>query len=528
MKTSDLAGHPAGTPVEHSTTRKGRARVTWTLLTLVLLVAGAVRLHQALRPDVVGDEMLHLPSFRNHYGESDVYPIFRERLETPGGLSESVRPFLRSYYGLGPLAQRSLLVLMDGHPPFHPVLMELVQVATYDALWLMRALSVFASLAAVFLAFRLGRELVDSSVGLWTAALLSVALVPAFFGGVARSYAFVDVAAAWFYLCALRACRGGTFVDAHVLGAAFLWQLVQWFSWPFVGASLGCLSFFAWRSGLPALRLVRRLALYTAGSVALLGYLFAQSRNPTLRQAGALAFDPGEALGLLTKLAPTSWLSLTSDGAALGGALMAALLVGVGLMKARKVVSHRATEVACLWAPVLTGSALLLLTPGHVRHLCGFEVTFCLLMALGVRALVQAPIADWSALAWAVIGALVALTRSAPYHALHDDPAPGFVATAPLLRAEIERTGQWVSYPYFVADSYYRSLRGVQPPAQPQSMDEFESLLRREAPMTVLMYREAPLDPALRSLLVPVARVDGLASIYRLSRGAAASPSASP
>jgi hypothetical protein len=42
--------------------------------------------------------------------------------------------------------------------------------------------------------------------------------------------------------------------------------------------------------------------------------------------------------------------------------------------------------------------------------------------------------------------------------------------------------------------------------------------------MTVLMYREAPLDPDLRSLLVPVARVDGLASIYRLSRGGDASP----
>lgn len=510
----------------------GQVRVGWTLLMLVLLIAGALRLEQALRPDVVGDEMLHLPSFRNHYGQSDVVPIFRKRLEAPGGVSESVRPLLLDYYELGPLAQRSLLVLMDGHPPFHPVLMELVQAATYDGLWLMRALSLVASLAGVFLAFLLGRELFDVTVGLWTAALLAVALVPVFFGGVARSYAFVDVSAAWFYLCALRACRRGEFIDGRVLGAAFLWQLVQWFSWPFVGASLGALLVFAWLRRSAAPRVVRiaprTMALYVASSLVLLGYLLVQSRNPTLQQAGALSFAPGEAPGLFARLAPTSWFELLHDGAAAGGAAVAMVLAGVALARARQLIADRAIEVVCLWAPALTGGLLLVLAPDHVRHLCGFEVPLCLLIVLGLRAVVRAPLAVWGALAWALAGGVAAVSRGAPYHAMQDDPSPGFAATAPLLRKEIERSGRWVSYPYFVADSYYRFVGQVPPPEQPQSMAEFARILQRGAPVTVLMYRDVPLAPELRARLVPVLRVDGLASIYRLDANFAAAPAELP
>ncbi|MHC4766824.1 MAG: glycosyltransferase family 39 protein, partial [Planctomycetota bacterium] len=168
----------------------------WFLAAMVLLTGltlytrGAAPWQEAL----TNDEMLHLESWRNRYRTDDIYPVFLDRVEAQGMLEGERLELLEKAYHGSTLVQRGLLVLIDAHPPTYPLLAEVLEALTHSSLDAVRIVSAIASALAVLFAYRLGRDLRDTALGLWLAALFAIGFLAQVHAGIARPYVLTHLA----------------------------------------------------------------------------------------------------------------------------------------------------------------------------------------------------------------------------------------------------------------------------------------------------------------------------------------------
>ncbi len=171
-------------------------RNPWFVIALVLLtgLTAFTRLAAPGQTTVTNDEMHHLESWRNRYRTDDAYPLFLERLEGSGMLSEKRLELVRKAYHASPLVQRAFIVLVDPQPPGFPIMAEIIEATTRSSLLALRIPSVIASILAVWLMYRLGRALRDPTLGLWLAALLAIGFLTQVYAGIGRPYSIAQFA----------------------------------------------------------------------------------------------------------------------------------------------------------------------------------------------------------------------------------------------------------------------------------------------------------------------------------------------
>jgi hypothetical protein len=482
------------------------------------IVAGAFagRLYYAATLDPHQDEMLHLPSFRNHYGSSDIYPVFKARLDSGSGLPRQIVPLARKFYAQGELAQRSLMVLIDGHPLLHPLAMELVQWLTYDSLATMRAISVLCSVLSVPIAWIVGRRLGGPCAGLFAAALLAGSAACCYFGAIARTYALSELGVLGVLLAATAPDNGEGYLNTRLMLAAVFGQMTHWLAWPVIGPVVLCAAIFDLVDGNRLADLLRRSWCYCLISVSLLGYLAIQRVNPTLKNVGTMTWNLPESFGRFASIAPTGcavWFPRAGVVAAI--VLVGMAIVGAAISRRTETKTEARTWVLVVAAPLAGAFAVLILGPGQNRYYLPAAVPFVIASALCFRSVSTAVPAIVASVLLAA-GALIAflMPQNDPFRS---PSLPGVTASADDIRAELARTPRWVAFPYYLADRLYRSLEGCPSPAQPQNEAEFEAFLRAGLPATVITLK-AKVDKwkdAIDGALEPVLDIDRSVTCYR-------------
>ena len=173
-----------------------RERGLW-FLAAVILLAGLTLYTRGTAPwqeALTNDEMLHLESWRNRFRTDNIYPIFLEKAERRGLLEGKRLEVVERAYNSSTLFQRGLLVLVDVHPPTFQVLAQVLEALTHSSLTTVRLVSAIASALAVLFAYRLGRELRDSSLGLWLGTLFAIGFLAQVHAGIARPYTLTHFA----------------------------------------------------------------------------------------------------------------------------------------------------------------------------------------------------------------------------------------------------------------------------------------------------------------------------------------------
>lgn len=444
----------------------------WLRVGLVLLVlfAASTRLPAPWRADVTNDELHHLESWRNRYRTDDVYPLFRERIRRAAFLSESTRDRAERFYALGPLAQRSLLVLVDPQPPLFPLTAEVIEASTGSSLTALRLTSVCASCLALGFAFLLGRELRGPPLGLWLAALAGAGAYVQLYAGIGRPYAWTHAGVIGLALAYVQDCRRPA-GDApwRLLLTALVVQSIQWLVWPVVACFL--LAALARRRASGWKRLLRWSWWYALLSCGLLVEMAVQLMNPTIsaqsrRPSLAALFEQVSLGGPFASLTgPAGW-TLTLGCLA----FLALLALGAWRLRAEAEIAR--------WARIGLGAALLasLLTPVLVGTSQRFMVCY-----LTLPSLVAGLGAAWLAGRRATLAAcalLALLLGSALLRPL--DPYAWYLRetrwSEVAARLEEERRDEpWGSFPYFFANCLYPYRTDL---PEPIHFDEGESFRR--------------------------------------------------
>jgi hypothetical protein len=487
----------------------------WAIL-LILTLGSLSRLQYAVTTDAHPDEMLHLPSFRNHYDSSDIYPVFRARLECPTSMPEKLVQFLRRYYETGPLAQRSLLVAMDGQPLLFPLMMEAVQAVTYDSLIAMRFVAVAGSIGAIITAWLVGSRLGGPSVGLCFAGMIAGSAASSYYGALARSYAWSELGLLTLLMAAACHTDRGNALSSKLMAAALFTQSTHWFAWPIVGVVIAFALTLDLIDRATVGTILRRGWWYVAGSCVLLVYLALQRINPNLQKAGVFKWNVREAFEALTQVAPiggASWFPQISIFAT--AALVALAILGASIsLSANSYINRRQWLLAVL-APLIGAMTVMLLTPAFSRYYLTATVPISLAVSLLMTSVPALPSAI-VAICITASGAFMPFVLPKTCDPYLSEWLPGSSHVAPCVREEILRTGRWVSFPYYFADRLYRELPECPAPYQPQTKQELVAYLGKGLPTTVIAFtnvRDWCLD--VRGELREIIRVDQGVVCYR-------------
>jgi hypothetical protein len=258
----------------------GSSEGVWTRrLVVALLVALAVGtpLPAPWRAEVIGDEMIHLESWRNRYRTDDMLPLFRLRLERHPGFSAAEKAAIERAYFASPLVQRMTFLLADQPSPTFSVIAETIEWLTRSNLVALRSASVVFSFGALVLAFLLGRELKDDALGLWLAALLAMGPLPQIFAGIGRPHALSQLAVLGVVLMFVRDVRRGEPSPRRFLATALFAQTTHWAGLAIVGPLVISALVRRYLAGASLYRLCRQAWWYAAASVRLLGLFKVQS-----------------------------------------------------------------------------------------------------------------------------------------------------------------------------------------------------------------------------------------------------------
>lgn len=457
-----------------------RATKRWYIqigLILLVLIAIATRFPAPWRMEVTNDEMLHLKSWRNHYGTNSIFPLFVARLQS---LPKSrLNQQLIDLYNRGPLFQRGFLILTDGHPPTFPSLMEAIQTFSNSSLIAQRTVSAVMSLASIVTAFFIGRKIKDDALGLCLSTLFCVSATGQIFAGIARPYATGELT----LLLAILAFAKDTIEKPSsprlLLIFALIAQSLQWFNWIPVGILVAAALIRRCRGGATVGQLLRQTWGYALASLLLLAYAYGQTKNPTL----ANRFGGRSFLAFwidFTAASPLSELGrFGSPGFSIGAAIFVLLILGGALalfIRGRENLNYRA--VAGPFLIVLAVCAIMMpICPVGPRFLIPFMVMPILLAGICLREAAQSAEATGAA-AISVLLILGGLSLVFPA-----DPYDRFVPTdqrysalATELAGRLQPGDIWIAYPYFLGDRLYR-YAAIPAPIQPQSPQEMTRAL---------------------------------------------------
>ena len=451
------------------------------VLALIAVVALGTRVPAPWRVDVIGDEMLHLESWRNRYRTDDVLPLFRARLEQNAKLPPAAKRLLLHLYRTSPLFQRSLMA--SGHPaPTYCVLAESIEAATHSSLLALRGPSVFFSLAALVVAYYLGKELRDDALGLWLAGFLAISPLPQIYAGIGRPHALSQLAQLSVILLFAKEVRRGYATPWRLLAGALAAQTTHWAGWALIGPLVFGELIRRRLGGVSVRTLLRQTWWYVAGSVGLVGVYVAMTTGNSAYDANVGFRGPWRLWEYVCVASPLSHMMSLGEPWlwAAGGAFVG--LIAAGLVAAfDPTYELRYVRWPFATALVLVCAAGVVMCAG-TRHVLVYTPMPLVLSAMGARRLFGAGRVSLGALAavLAVFAPWSLFWAEDPYkHVLTNDPKYSRIAAD--LRAGLGPGDVWFTFPYFYGNPLFQY--GPFPePTQPLGVPEFhEALAKRPA-----------------------------------------------
>ncbi|MHC4785663.1 MAG: ArnT family glycosyltransferase, partial [Planctomycetota bacterium] len=463
----------------------------WFLAAMVLLTGltlytrGAAPWQEAL----TNDEMLHLESWRNRYRTDDIYPVFLDRVEAQGMLEGERLELLEKAYHGSTLVQRGLLVLIDAHPPTYPLLAEVLEALTHSSLDAVRIVSAIASALAVLFAYRLGRDLRDTALGLWLAALFAIGFLAQVHAGIARPYVLTHLALILVLYAFVRDEVVHERPPWRFLLACLFAQSTDWPVWavifPLVAiviirrfrrGGLGAVVKETWWYAALSVLMLPILALHLARGVA--GHHLAERSLGTAWYCYSLA----------SPFASLDWVLSVEPGSFLSPAAILMLLVaiaGVACVVAdaaffREVpgsgLGLQSVRLGVVAALVVSVALSIFGVRGHVEMILIFMVVPTVFAAAGVRWLLRTEGASRVAVvATLVIFAVfrVGWPEDPRHRALLDTD---YAAVAERIRAELGPGDIWIAFRRNRADCLYR-YGPLPEPVQPLTVEAFREFL---------------------------------------------------
>lgn len=459
--------------------RAGWRPRSWERIAVVLLVfvALATRLPAPWGPEVIGDEMLHLESWRNRYRTADMMPLFQRRLDLNARFSTQQKQTLRDLYQGHPWFQRLLLVQSDPPSPTYSALGEVIESLSHSNLLALRLPSVVFALLALILAFFLGRMMGDDVLGLWVAGLLAIGPLPQLYAGLGRPHGLAQLAllGVIYAFAAERRYRYPSPWRFWVV--ALLAQTTHWSSWAIIGPLVLGEMVIRLREGTSLWQLIRQTWWYALGSVALVGVFLLQATGTSA--FGANVGFPG-VLTLWEYVCRASPFGHLGRFGAVGlwiSGLAFVALVAVGLW----AMFHRTDALRSARWPMLV--AVLVSVWGTcvmcagVRHMMIYATMPIVLAGVGARSLFPSRESAAAGLA-AVLVVFTTLSlwgAEDPYRTIlvHDSR---YSEIARDLHSALKPGDVWISWPYFAGSPLYRY--GPFPePILPLTEQEFQQAL---------------------------------------------------
>ncbi len=463
-----------------SATASSVGRWVWVVALLIGALALSTRLAAPWRTDVINDEMHHLQSWRNRYGTDDIYPLFLQRLEASGKLPARRLEQVRKIYHAHPLIQRGLIVLVDPQPPLYPILAEFTQWLTASSLLALRFWSVFFALAAVWVAWRIGRDWLSPAAGLWMALLVCLGATSQFYAGIGRPYALTQLTillVIWGFI----ARRRGKLSGGGFLALALLAQSTQWMAWSVV---LPLVVADGW---LTAKASRRAYGVYAACCALLAGYMGVQLMNPTVSQQGGLR-SLGRVAWCYAVAGPFSNLGGLGQPFFIAGGILFAVLV---LAAAGFLLRRRDAILTGLCLATLGGLAAAIVIGVEVRFAVSYATPALVLagftlhhasLRLGRRA--GGVVLAATTL---LLGGQMLVWPEDPYARIDTYDVP-WSQVAGLIRRDIGPGGRWIAFPANVANNVYRYLPpGFSEPVMPTSRRGLEETLRQTPGVWMLL-----------------------------------------
>jgi hypothetical protein len=452
-----------------------RAVLLW--LTVVLLIASALatRLPSPWRLEVTNDEQHHhLQSWRNRYRTNDVFPVFFDRLQETHQNSRQVKKLLAIYHAHPELVARSLFILIDPQPPLWPVLAETIEAISHSSLVLQRIPPLIASLAALALAYLIGKRLGGMDLGLWLSGLFTIGLLSQVYAGIARPYALAQCLVLAVIYCFILQRQQNKKSFALFLFIALLAQSSQWMAWAVIGPFVCVELFCQYKLDHSIRRLVASAWWYLIASALLLIEMAAQLRNPTISNQ---AHRPG--LSELTTA--IGWASPFSQFLVMDhrlqslsiGLFLCLLVLSTALVLRPAVIPNKYIR-AGLFLALVTSLLSPILLGATTRFLMTYLIVPTIIMAAGICTLLATQWLRQIVLGAVllVFGVLSIIHLSRPYfYKVWSEPRFSVIAND--LRSQLQPGDPWMGYPYFVADNLYR-YGPLPDPLLPQSEDELE------------------------------------------------------
>ncbi len=483
---------PSDGPARYAVPVSARPRGIWFVVAAVLVAAFAVgtRLAAPWRLSVTNDEMRHLECWRNQYRTDDIFPLFLEKLERGGWLAGDRLEMVRDFYESGPLAQRACLVLVDGHPPFLPVLAEIIEAVTHSNLAAARLPSALASLLSVFLMYRLGRALVEPTLGLWLAALLAISLIAEIYAGIARPYALAQCGTILAFLVFVREQQASHRSPWRLWLAVLFAQSLHWLTWALVGPLVLIELVRRLRAGQGIGSLFRQTWWYALISVSILGLLAVHLSNPGISEVET----HNRWLALWTHFAVASPFAAIDHVLSIGPfalfspaalALLFMALFGFGCVVADRQYRAAHENAAIALPGVRLGLILLVITSAIApialftgpRFMLIFVTGFIVFAGIGAHWLLRPRIVAQTGVVVLLLafGVLRIARPANPYDMVlwnETDYRP----IAAHLKASLAPGDAWCAYPYFWGDCLY-PYGPLPAPVRPYSDAEFAAFL---------------------------------------------------
>lgn len=446
----------------------------WVVIGLIVVVALGTRLPAPTRVDVIGDEMLHLESWRNRYRTDDILPLFRARLEQNKKIPPAAKTYLLHWYRTNPLFQRALM--SSGHPaPTYCVLAEGIEAATHSSLLALRGPSVLFSLLALVVAYGLGRELKDDTLGLWLAGFVAISPLPQIYAGIGRPHAMSQLAQLSVVWLFAREARRHYASPWRLLAGALAAQTAHWAGWALIGPLVFGELIGRYLAGSTLATLARQTWWYVAGSLGLVAVFVLMTSGNSAYDANMGYRGPYRLWEYVCVASPFSHMMGLGEPWlwAAGGAFV--VLIAAGLA----AVFDRGYDLRVVRWPFLVALGLVcaagVVMCAGTRHVLVYTPMPLVLSALGARKVLtpDAPGARLAVLT-AVLAVFVPWSlfyAEDPYrHVLTNDPRYSEIAVD--LKAGLAPGDVWITFPYFYGNPLFRW--GPFPePIQPLSLDDF-------------------------------------------------------
>lgn len=421
------------------------------VVVLIAIVALATRLPAPWHVEVINDEMYHLESWMRHYRTADIAPLFHRQVAAMGSLSPDRKAQLENLYRSSPLVQRLVCVKNDYGSFGFSVAAEIIEYFSHSNLIVLRLPAVAFALGTILLAYYLGALLKDRELGLWIAALVTVAPLTQVYSGLGRPHGLTQFAL--FLLIvryALEQSRGYASPWRFLLAALFA-QTTHLTCWATVGLFVISELIRRLLNGTSILTLIKQTWWYAVISVGFLGVIAVNSIGTSFFSANTMRAGVSKIWRNFCLASPFGQLAgLGNEGLWASGILYAVLIV-LGITALFVQAKYYKGVRWPLLAVFIVTTYVPFKASNEVRHQMIYGVAPLILAGIGGRWAFHAGKLSLGAVAALVLGlgGLSLVSPIDPYQSTIDSETRYSVVSADL--GSMMKPGDvWISWPYFV------------------------------------------------------------------------------